>query len=229
MNISIMSYFRNSGNYIQRYCNQVNELQILLSKGGHSLRLVLGYGDSTDGSDEALFESSLNGFDCTLIDVSHGGKYYGSVVDAERFRQLSFIGNRLWRQHRLDSDIVGLVESDLIWSAHSVMSLLNAVEVGRSPVIVAPMVLHQSGVFYDTWAFRRGLRNFQERKPYHPALLDDARYLQMDSVGSVFFTQYAFAKDFTFPERDVVVGFCKQAEARGAAIYLDKQTKVYHP
>jgi hypothetical protein len=229
MNISIMSYFRDSKSYIERYCNQMNELQILLSKDGHSLRLVLGYGDSIDGSDEALFESALNGFDCAMIDVSHGGKYHGSVVDAERFRQLSFICNRLWRQHRLDSDIIGHVESDLIWSAHSIVSLLNAVEVGRSPVIVAPMVLHQSGVFYDTWAFRRGLRNFQQHKPYHPALLEDGRYLEMDSVGSLFFTQYAFAKDLTYPEGDVVVGFCKQAEARGACIYLDKQTKVYHP
>lgn len=229
MNVTIVSYFRNSESYIERYCNQMDELQSLLSRAGDTLRLVLGYGDSTDKTHEALFEECLHRFNCSLIDVSHGGPIYGSVPDLERFKQLAFIGNKLWSHLPTDSNIVGLVESDLIWQGHVLQSLLNAVEGHSAPCIMSPMVIHQSGVFYDTWAFRRGLRNFTAHYPYHPALLEDIRYLEMDSVGSVVFLPYSLAVKLHWPEKDVVVGFCKQAEAKGASIILDTELKVYHP
>ena len=229
MKLSIISYFRNAESYIERYCNQMDELQSLLSARGDTLHLVLGYGDSEDRTDEALFEECLHRFDCSMVSVEHGGKFYGSIVSDQRFRQLAYIGNKLWNLLPEDSDVVGLVESDLLWQGATLQCLSNAVAGQQSPSMVAPMVLHQNGTFYDTWAFCRGLRNFRSKPPFHPALLEDGRYLEMDSVGSVLFLPYEQGKRLTWPEKDVVVGFCKQAEAIGVTILLDKESKVYHP
>lgn len=229
MNVSIISHFRNASSYIERYCNQMDELQSLLLKDGHSLRLVLGYGDSTDATNEILFEECLHRFDCALVDVSHGGPSYGSIVHHERFKQLARIGNFLWSHHYSNADIVGLVESDLIWEGATLQSLVRHVGASSRPVMVAPMVMHLDGRFYDTWAFRRGLRAFVHQPPHHPVLLEEDRYIEMDSVGSVLFMKGSWGRGLHWPEEDVVVGFCKQAEAIGVTLHLDKESKVYHP
>lgn len=81
MNIVICSAFRQASSYIERYMAQVDALSTLLAKRGDYLSLVLGYGDSTDGTGEQLFEAATLSIGARLIEVSHGGKVFGSVVN----------------------------------------------------------------------------------------------------------------------------------------------------
>lgn len=224
MKITIVSTFRNASWYVPRYCEQMDKLQERLAKLNHTLQLTLGYGDSKDGTGEILFEECSHRFDTNLIDVSHGGIHYGSIVHPDRFKQLAFIGNKLWEAIPENANVVGLVESDLIWSPYVMTSL--AVTVGPRQ-IYAPMVYHEDGRFYDTWAFRKGGISFNNHRPFHPALGGN-NCLTMDSVGSVLFMKRDLAEKLHFPKEDVVVGLCNQARELGSEIWLWTSLAVYH-
>lgn len=236
MNVTVISYFRNAVRYLERYTEQVDSLKKLLAKEGHELNLILGYGDSSDGTGEALFDECQNRLPAQLIDVSHGGPYYGSIVHIERFKQLSYVVNTLWSRIPDDADIVALVESDLIWKASDFMDLLELLEglrrVRSDPLahtLVAPMVMLEDGRFYDTWGFSYNGSHFRNSPPYHKALDQLGTYLEMNTVGSFVLMDAGIARKVNFPEQDLVVGLCKQARLLGARIFLDKLTKVYHP
>lgn len=242
MNVSVVSHFRNAVGYLERYFEQMDSLKAALGEQGYELTLVLGYGDSTDGTGIQLYDECVHRFDARLIDVSHGGPYLGSIVHPERFRQLAYVGNKLWKNIPDNADIVGLVESDLIWKAQSFIDLLEFLQGLGSvneeiPHLVAPMVMHQRSVgephlddrFYDRWAFRYNGVQFKNEPPYHKALESSGTYVEMNSVGSFVLMDGKIAKQLCFPEEDVIVGFCRQARLLGARILLDKLTKVYHP
>ena len=90
MNTTVISAFRQAAGYIERYCRQIDELQRLLLRRGDTLRLLLGYGDSTDDSGNILFDECCQRFDCLLLDVSHGGPFYDSIEDPQRFKPVSY-------------------------------------------------------------------------------------------------------------------------------------------
>lgn len=226
MNIAIVSCFRNAASYSSRYCEQMVGLSQLLGKHAHKLHLILGYGDSTDGTDEVLFEQCFDRFACTLMDVSHGGAHYGSIVHPTRFKQLAWVYNTLWKALPEDVDVVGLVESDLIWDAETMVELVKQVGPYR---VSAPMVMHKDGRFYDTFAFRRNGQNFKNENPFHPMFNLKVRHYNMTSVGSVFFMDARLARQLYWPEKDVVVGVCEQIRELGVNIVLDSYLKVVHP
>lgn len=211
----------------------MDDFKKLLENQGDELQLILGYGDSNDGTGEALFDECANRFAATLKDVSHGGHNYGSIVHPQRFKQLAFVGNTLWGLIPKDADVVALVESDLIWQGDTLLNLRNHLNLSNLPVILAPMVYHTDMRFYDTWAFRLYGVHFTNHKPYHPALItpeiSSRRYYEMDSVGSLMFMQGKLARQLHWPERDVVVGLCRIAKGLGAKIILDSFAEVYHP
>lgn len=233
MEIVIVSAFRNAAYYIERYVEQMVDLERILHRDGHQLHLVLGHGDSVDGTETILHDELTCRLSVTLLDVSHGGHHYGSVVHTQRFKQLAFVGNHLWSAIPATADVVGMVESDLIWKAEDLYNLSLHLNLSNLPVIIAPMVMHTDGRFYDTWAYRLHGVHFRNEQPFHPALTPSAvssrRYYEMDSVGSVFFTKAELARKLTWPEKDVVVGLCRQAKELGARIILDSFTEVYHP
>lgn len=226
MNVAIVSCFRNAASYIDRYCLQMARLEARLELKGHKLHLILGYGDSNDGTGEILFEQCSRRFACTLMDVSHGGAHYGSIVHADRFKQLAGVYNALWSAIVPDTGVVGLVESDLIWQPYVPLSLILSVKENQ---IVAPMVYHADGRFYDTYAYRRQGTNFRNERPFHPDLGRES-LLEMDSVGSVLFMRYALASRLHWPEEDVVVGLCNMARERySATVLCNTELGVYHP
>lgn len=200
------------------------------------MQLTLGYGDSTDGTPAALHDECVSRFDANLVDVSHGGVYFGSIVHPVRFKQLAGIANKLYAVIPKGADYVLHVESDLIWQAEVLMSLLNGVEALRSidsissaHTLLAPMIIDAEGRFYDTWAFRLYGTRFFHQKPYHSALEEGTRYYDMDSVGSCFIMNADLASKVFWPDRDVVVGMCNQVNLMHGRIYLDSKLEVYHP
>lgn len=160
---------------------------------------------------------------------------FGSVVHPQRFKQLAFVANRLWVNIPTDSDYVLVVESDLIWSASTLTSLLNDVEAirffgsgGSGGNILAPLVIGPDDLFYDVWAFRVDGRNFTKEWPYH-SNLKNYPILEIDSVGSCALMDYKLARKLTWPEEDLFVGLCRQARELGAMVIVDSKLRVYHP
>lgn len=227
MNVTILSAFRNAaGPQIARYFEQMDGLQALLHQRGDKLKLLLGYGDSTDGTGEALFDECSNRFDAHLLDVSHGGKAYGSIEHPERFKQLATIGNKLLDCVDASADVLGVVESDLIWDAETMLRLIDHIQ---DYVAVAPMVmdLKPPDRFRDVYAFRRNGVRFTNHAPYHADL--NGEMLQVDSAGSVLFMRGELARKVQLPDEDVIVGLCRQLYEHGGAVYVDPTLKVVHP
>lgn len=233
MNVTILSCFRNACPYLERYCEQMDGLQTLLQKRGDHLTLILGYGDSTDGTEAALFDECSNRFCALLVDVSHGGPVFASIEDPVRFRQLAYVGNRLLEHVPRDADVVGIVESDLIWDAQTMVQLIEDLEHLPPPFgAVAPMVMDGPNSFYDVFAFRRGGVRFTKKPPYGPfTIAPDPLCINLewiDSAGSVLFMDAELARKARFGERDAIVSFCRQINWHGGSIWLDTQAKVIH-
>jgi hypothetical protein len=224
--VTIISAFRQASTYISAYCTQMDGLQNALAARGDSLQLVLGYGDSTDATPAILFDECANRFDCLLLDVSHGGPVFGSVEHPQRFKQLAFVGNKLWAHIPDAADVVALVESDLIWQTNTMLALID--HTATYPVI-APLIMDFMpwGRFRDVYAFRRGGDRFTSYPPYHADL--NGEVLQVDSAGSVLVMRGELARGLCWPQEDVVVGVCRQIYERGGAVYVDPALKVIHP
>lgn len=233
MNIAICSAFRSASTYIDRYFEQVSALHKVLKKKRHTLVSVLGEGDSTDDTRsklrDALDASGLGGI---IVDCTHGGRDYGSVVEAERFKNLAYVGNTIFASIPDDANAIVWVESDLIWEASTLVALID--QLKEYPV-VAPMIMHQTNpgmykgdgpFFYDVYAFRRHGARFTNEPPYHADLNSDM--LQMDSVGSCWAMNATLAKHVSFPAEDVVVGFCREIYQQGGAVWCDPSLIVFH-
>ena len=234
MNVAIVSHFRNAVHYLERYFEQMDGLKKLLNQRGDDLSLVLGYGDSVDGTGEALYDECIFRFCSLLVDVSHGGQNFGSIVHPQRFEQLAFVANKLWDSlPKQNVDMVGAVESDLIWQPSELLKMIENVR-HHDNLIIAPMVYHRDYRFYDKWAFRLNGKQFSNEPPYHPDLVyplevSSCRFYKMDSVGSVLFMKSSLAYRLCFPKEDVVVGFCNRARELGVTILLDTWSEVFHP
>lgn len=226
MNVCILSLFRDAAanGQIERYFDQMHALSRLLSARGDWLTLLLGYGDSTDGTGEALHEEATFCLDTLLLDVSHGGKVYGSIEHPQRFKQLAFCGNTLLDHVPVDADVVGIVESDLIWDAETLLALID--HTAHVPAI-APLIMDGERSFYDIYAFRKNGKHFTKYPPYCEWLGSDL--VQLDSAGSVLFVQAHYARKARLSDGEAIVGFCTGIREHGGSIWCDPTLSVAHP
>lgn len=233
MNVTIISCFRNAvGPQMERYFCQIDALANLLAKRKPwtHLSLVLGYGDSTDGTGEMLFEAAADSIGAHLIDVSHGGPVFSSIEDPQRFKQLAFVGNKLLANVPADADVVGIVESDLIWEAIIPAKLIHYLGLDGIDA-VAPLVLDSppANTFYDSWGFRKDGVRFTKEPPYHASLAHVKFLHQLDSAGSMLFMRGDIARKVRFCEENAIVGLCADITALGGKIWLDADSGIYHP
>lgn len=243
MNVTVISTFRNAvGPQISAYFCQIDALANALARRQPYTRLslILGYGDSDDGTGEALFEAAADSIGALLIDVSHGGPLYGSIEHPQRFQQLAYVGNRLLDCVDASSDVVGIVESDLVWEPETMVQLIEDLEHLPPPYgAVAPMVMDGPDSFYDAFAFRRKGVRFTKQPPYHadlpglveqdPELSHVISLVEVDSAGSVLFMDAELARQARFSEEEAIVGLCKDIYAHGGSVWLDANATVYHP
>lgn len=241
MNWCLVSAFRNASDYIERYCTQMDALQDSLHKRGDTLTLVLGYGDSKDKTAVNLFEeldSNLFRYDNVVaLDVTHGGHFYGSIVNKERFKDLAFVFNKLWDNIPESADYVGIIESDLLWQPDSIVGLVEGLE-DDVVAAIAPKVLHATNpglyegdgpFWYDTLAFVKDGKRFKNKPPYHLGLLEQDGLVEVDSAGSVLLMKSETARQVGFTEEEVVMGMCQQIREQFGKIWLDTRLTVYHP
>lgn len=225
MNVILCSAFRNSENYLDRYFEQVSTLERLLFLRGDSLSLVLGYGDCTDDTAALLFEHTSGGIGARLIDVSHGGKEYGSVVDARRFKQAAGVCNKIWAHIPSDADVVIWCESDLTVCASTLIALIDRL---KDYPAVAPMVMETStGGFYDVYAHRKDGVHFQKYEPYFDGW-PTTEMTKLTSAGSLLVMNAELARHLIWPEEDVIVGLCRGIYSLGASVWLDPNLKAVH-
>ena len=220
MFIELASVFSTATKYLPVFHQQVTSLQDALTSDGHELHLILVEGDSRDNTwDELhrLFPSA------DIIKRAHGGPRYGSVVNTDRFRQLSYVGNGVFE--RVSGDVLVYVESDLLWDANTIRLLISRLE--RVPAVV-PMVFYEDNAFYDVWAFRKDGVRFNHHPPYHTAI-HSGELAQLDSAGSCMVMRGEMAKVVSFPPEDCFVGLCRLAYENGFSIWLDPTLRVTHP
>jgi len=226
MNITLCSAFRNSTGYLSRYFTQVGNLRTRLTKAGHSLYLVLGEGDSDDDT-RAIMQRLL--VDGEIVDVSHGGPIHGSVVDADRFHQLAYVGRCIWAAIPADADAVVYAEADLIWQAKTIVALIDHLAVYPA---ISPMIMLEragwEGQFYDTFVFRKDGIHFGHQPPFHPSYVADRPFM-VDSAGSCMAFRGDIARRIVFGEDTIFLGICEQVYAMGNnSVWVDPRLAVYH-
>ena len=228
MNVCLCSAFRNAMPYLDRYIDQINKLEDALIVRGDHLQLIWGEGDSTDGT---LAELHRMAFGATIVDCTHGGKEFGSVVDSQRFKQLAYVGNRILGAVPTSADAVIWAESDLIWEPSTMLRLIDRTTV--YPAIAPLCLLRREGypenAFYDTWAFRKHGRHFTQFPPYFRGFdFRQGHAYLVDSAGSCLAMKGDIARQVHFTEDEVFVGLSKQIYQCGGGVYVDPNCAVYH-
>jgi hypothetical protein len=231
MNFVLASIFRNSSSYVDRYIRQASLLRDAINKlhpqNTHSLRLVLTEGDSTDDTYDLLdLAAAGKGFSYDLEQVNHGGPSFGSVDNKTRWRNISRVCNATLDRIQPSDDIVIYVESDLLWSPDVMTSLIRHLWQVNA---VAPMCFHATtGLFYDTWGFRKNGKQFQPKPPYHLDVQDILT--PIDSAGSCIVMRGEVARKARFtPPEFGIVGFGYDMNAQGYQLWLDPNQLVIHP
>lgn len=228
LNITLCSSFRNSCGYLNRYFAQVDALDTALHERGDRLTFIWGEGDSTDAT-LATLKAACFRFRALVVDCTHGGPEFDSVIDAQRFRQLAHVGRSIWAAIPANADVVLWVESDLVWDSAILVAL--AYRLWSYPVVAPAIVLDRAGwaanTFYDTLCFRRHGINFGHRPPWHPDN-DGKTPLQMDSVGSCVALRGYVARGLQFNDDTIWPDLCEQANASGNDVWFDPRLSVTH-
>jgi len=227
MRIAVGSIFRNSTSYLDRYFTQIEEMRSVFDPKGIGLSLYLVEGDSSDNTWNSLAKYFIDGdFDGKLIKRQHGGPAWGSVDVPERWKALSWCSNGTITQVT-DEDAFIYVESDLVWSAATMIELLEDV-LERGLDAVAPMSMTPSNRFYDIWGHVKDGVQFDPYRPYHPAL-NGERFVTLDSAGSCIVMSNRVARVARFGPLDCVRGLGKSIREHGFSLWLDSHQRVYHP
>lgn len=228
MNVTLCSAFRNASGYIDRFIWQEIRLRKLLGERGGTLSLILAEGDSVDDTGRILSDEYSDMPNALLLNVSHGGADYGSIVNAERFANLAKVWNAIWQRIPADADAVLFVESDLVWEPATMLALLD--DLAEYPA-VAPMVMlrregYDPNFFYDNWGYWRGGVQIGVMPPYFAEL--NGSLLELDSAGSCIAMRGDIARGLTWPPEDVARGVCRQIRVRGGSVWLNPKVSVIH-
>jgi len=242
--IVLGSCVRNGAGYLPRYFEQVGGLAEHVRTHGFKFKHVALEGDSEDTTWADLvkyFTRVGSTYPVQLIHYEVGGRAYGSVDVADRWKQIARCWNHMWRRLN-DGPPVGIfiyMEADLIWDPPTVWGLVEHVLDGVDAV--APMSMLRNSphhVFWDTWGHRAGGLRFQNAPPYHPWLdprkaippdcYDRERGLiKIDSAGSCGVFHGDIVRKCTFRDRDAMVGPSLYEE--GFTFWLDPMLEVIHP
>lgn len=228
MNIIIGSAFRNSTRYLMRYLNQVVGLAHHAGPS-HSIRVIAVEGDSQDGTHQALaMNSAIRSVKLEVVKCEHGLPWFGSTEETSRMVALSKVGNAIFEAVRPDDDVLVYVESDLIWDAHTIGSLIDfAMRQEGGFDVFAPLVF-AGPHFYDIWGFRavNGDR-FSPFPPYYIGL--DGVPCEIGSAGSCLVMRGEVARKCRIRNDYCLVGWCEDARANGYRIAVHPGFKVNHP
>lgn len=236
MRLCTTSIVRDGMDYLQRYTEQLFRLQSTLAAYGHELRCVVTEGDSTDDTWPWLqgWAAETNGMmNVTVMKRDHGGEKYGSVNDANRWRNIARTWNAMYKEHiwPADDDAVVYVEADLIWQPADIVRMLA--QLGPQTPAIAPMVYNTrpdgTKIFYDIWGYRIEDVKFKNSPPpYHEALINaPPGLIKLSCAASCFVMLGELARVLEFSEEDAMPG--ASIYANGYSLWLDRRLEVWHP
>lgn len=194
----------------------------------HRFCCVWGEGDSTDDTRARLTHDSRI-WPATIVDCTHGGQEFGSVERTERFRQLAHVGRCIWAAIPADADVVVYVESDLIWDAQTIISLID--RLTDYPAISPMVLLDRKGwaknAFYDTWgAIGLNGRHFEHHPPYNAGYKPDEPF-PVSSMGSCMAMRGDIARRIVVDDR-VFQGISAQIWMMGERVWIDPKLIIKH-
>lgn len=225
MNIAIGSAFRNSAHGVALYFERVARLKAALPDD--NIRVIAVEGDSIDHTPEALIlASTLAEVELDLVKCDHHGPVFGSVDTPERMAALSCVGNAIFDNVKDSDDVLVYVESDLLWDAQTIATLVRNV-ANSDYAAIAPLIFAGPQVFYDIWGFRKNGVRFSPFAPYHPDL--KAGLNEVDSVGSCLVVQGHVARTARIRNNNCLVGWCEDVRTLGYIIAVDTRYEVKHP
>jgi hypothetical protein len=237
--IAIASMFRNSSSYIDHYAGQIADLTGWLVGRGYDIHLIAAEGDSSDDTWEKLnarlayvmgrITYIAKDSKLTIFKAEHGGPVFGSIENTQRWRNISFVCDKILEAVELEDTYLLYVESDLFWDADTMQYLLGHLDASSDIDAIAPLCIHQqTGQFYDTWGHRKDGQRFQGPRPYHPGV--GLKLTEIDSAGSCIAMKGEVARNCRFnPADEGIVGFGRDIHAKGYKLWLDPQLQVFHP
>jgi hypothetical protein len=227
VNIVVGSAFRNSAYRLRGYFDRV--LALARHAGPeHTVTVIAAEGDSTDGTRAALCGWRSPQVSLHIVPCDHGGRWFGSTEEKDRMVALSSVGNAIFDAVPETADVLVYVESDLIWDAHTIGTLIDmALRQEEDFDVLAPLVF-AGECFYDVWGFRdlTGAR-FGPFKPYSSQLR--AGLTEVSSVGSCLVMRGAVARSVRIRNDYCLVGWCEEARALGYRIGVHPGLRIAHP
>jgi hypothetical protein len=131
----------------------------------------------------------------------------------------------VWFNREPGSDVY--VESDLIWGAGAIWTLIDMALNRESGFDVFAPMIFAGDYFYDVWGYRKNGSRFTPQPPYHPDLVNGLT--EVDSVGSCLVMRAEVAEVCRIRNDYALVGWCEDARAHGYKIAVHPNLKVYHP
>lgn len=217
----LVSVFRDSEHYIDRYMEQLYEL-----RKHTEVTAVAVEGDSVDNTFKAL--KSLEEPWLHILKAEHGGAKYPSLDIPLRWRQIASVCNiGMCAAVRLNMETRGpivYVESDLLWESLTMLRLVGHLE--QYPA-VAPMSMSH-GRFWDIWGHTKDGRGFSSHPPYHPAI-SGTNMVPIDTAGSCIAMRAECADVVEFSAIDCIRGVGRSLAANGYTLWLDPTLNVIQP
>jgi len=229
--VCVVTPARNAVAHLELYFNQLDELRSALSDD-YRLRLVIAEGDSVDGTGGLLQRYATKlGLDFTLVDTTHGHKYYRSVEDEQRLAMMSKIMSKGLGAVRSNDAVVVWLMVDVKYSTETLAELVHRCTHDRLSdglMIFAPLALNHDGTcFWDTWAFRKDGRRFNQQPPY--CEFNESTITEIDSAGTCLVMPGEPARNKSFyPLTSEAVEFCNNIRTAGHKIYTSPSWQVYH-
>lgn len=220
----IVSVFRNSAEYLERYVNQIKALREHVP-----VKVVCAEGDSTDDT----FLSLIGQTDYKVLKVEHGGPTYTSQNVTARWRQLASVCNVALtagvRELGADEPLC-YVESDLVWEPDVLVRLAEHVTryPAVSPMSMRPDTAHHLGKFYDVWGYTKNWQQFAHHAPYFDGWSETMMH-QITSSGSCVMLSSSAAPLVHFDPADCIKGIGRRLAAANMTLWLDPTLKVVHP
>jgi hypothetical protein len=233
VNVCLCSAFRDSDEYLARYFGQAAALRDALAARGDALRLALVYGDCKDGTAGGLRRHVGNlGLAADVVEHSHGNPDRGHTQNPARFRALAGVATAMLRAAPEESDALVYAESDLIWTPDAILALLDDLERPEIALAFPMLMINQTRRFYDIWAYRVGNTLLNPYWPFHPALANGHRYVELTGAGScaaMLRPAFLAARRLGFPPWDCWPGLVRALAVEGFRSWVDTQVTVWHP
>lgn len=224
--LTILSIFRNSTAYLDRYAWQV---QSICEQFDGTVHFCWLEGDSDDRETYLELQQLERdiayywGATVTMTTYDHGGPMYPSIDHPDRWRQLSGVWNcNLLRLGPTRYAVC--VESDLIWQPSDMLTMLDHIQSGICDVAYPLLMLRDTNQFYDTHAYKApDGTGWSAWPPYAPGW-DGTRFVPVSQAGGMVVARGDVMQAARWGDDDCVLHF-----PEGTRCMVDMHTWIRHP